>query len=84
MDPRCSCRIKGDRVGKEGNFRINGLDLNRISSVSKTGLCVLISEKGFILKKKYNVSLLKPYNSKADSELPEEINEKDQESDKDR
>ena len=28
--------------------------------------------------------MLKPYNSKADSDLPEEINEKDQESDKDR
>ena len=40
--------------------------------------------KRFVLKKKYNVSLLKPYNSKADSDHPEEINEKDQDSDKDR
>ena len=55
-----------------------------IESISKTGLCVLINEKGFVLKKKYSVSLLKPYNSKADSDPPEEINEKDQESDKDR
>ena len=54
-----------------------------IESISKTGLCVLINEKGFVLKKKYNVSLLKPYNSKADSDPPEEINEKDHESDKD-
>ena len=81
MDPRCSCRIKDDRIGKEGNSHINGLDL---TPISKTGLCVLIHEKGFVLKKKYNVSLLKPYNSKADSDPPEEINEKDQESDKDR
>ena len=55
-----------------------------IKSISKTELCVLISEKGYVLKKKYNVSLLKPYNSKADSDPPEEINEKDQESDKDK
>ena len=53
-------------------------------NICKTGLCVLINEEGFVLKKKYNVSLLKPYNSKADSEPPEKINEKDQESDKDR
>ena len=55
-----------------------------IKSISKIGLCVLINEKGFILKKKYSVSFLKPYNSKANSDPPEEINEKDQESDKDR
>ena len=55
-----------------------------IKSVSKTGFCVLINEKGFILNKKYNVSLLQPYNSKSDSDPPEEIDEKDQESDKDR
>ena len=59
-------------------------DRKGAKSISKTGLCVLIIEKGFVLKKKYNVSLLKPYNSKANSDLPEEINEKDQESDKDR
>ena len=47
-------------------------------------LCVLINEKVFVLKKKYNVSLLEPHNSKADSAPPKEINEKDQESDKDR
>ena len=52
--------------------------------MSKTGLCVLINEKGFILKNKYSVSLLKPYNSKADSDPSEEINEKDQESGKGR
>ena len=65
-----------------------------IKSISKTGLCVLISEKGVVLKKKYNVKVLKPYkynvkvlkpyNSKGDSDPPEEINEKDRESDKDR
>ena len=27
LDPRCSCRIKDDRIGKEGNSHINGLDL---------------------------------------------------------
>ena len=27
LDPRCSCRIKDDRIGTEGNSQINGLDL---------------------------------------------------------
>ena len=27
LDPRCSCRIKDDRIGKEENSHINGLDL---------------------------------------------------------
>ena len=27
LDLRCSCRIKDDRIGKEGNSHINGLDL---------------------------------------------------------
>ena len=27
LDPRCSCRIKDDRIGKEGNSHVNGLDL---------------------------------------------------------
>ena len=71
-----------DRKG--GKFSYKWIGPYTIKSISKTGLCVLISEKGFVLKKKYNVSLLKPYNSKADSDPPEEINEKDQESDKDR
>ena len=71
-----------DRKG--GKFLYKWIRPYTIKSISKTGLCVLISEKGFVLKKKYNVSLLKPYNSKADSDPPEEINEKDQESDKDR
>ena len=44
-----------------------------IKSISKTGIYVLINEKGFVLKKKYNVSLLKPYNSKPDSGFPEEM-----------
>ena len=71
-----------DRKG--GKFSYKWIGPYTIKSISKTGLCVLISEKGFVLKKKYNVSLLKPYNSKADSDPPEEINEKDKESDKDR
>ena len=70
--------------GKGGKFSIKWVGPYTIKSISKTGLCVLINEKGFVLKKKYSVSLLKPYNSKADSSPPEEINEKDQESDKDR
>ena len=71
-----------DRKG--GKFSYKWIGLYTIKSISKTILCVLINEKDFVLKKKYNVSLLKPYNSKADSDPPEEINEKDQESDKDR
>ena len=71
-----------DRKG--GKFSYKWIGPYTIKSISKTGLCVLINEKGFVLKKKYNVSLLKPYNSKADSDPPEKINEKDQESDKDR
>ena len=69
---------------KGGKFSYKWIGLYTIKSISKTGLCVLIIEKGFVLKKKYNVSLLKPYNSKADSGPPEEINEKDQESYKDK
>ena len=71
-----------DRKG--GKFSYKWIGPYTIKSISKTGLCVLINEKGFVLKKKDNVSLLKPYNSKTDSDPPEEINEKDQESDKDR
>ena len=71
-----------DRKG--GIFSCKWIEPYTIKSISKTGHCILINEKGFVLKKKYNVSLLKPYNSKADSDPPEEINEKDQESDKDR
>ena len=71
-----------DRKGEKFSYKWIGP--YTIKLISKTGPCVLISEKGFILKKKYNVRLLKPYNSKADSDPPEEINEKDQESDKDR
>ena len=71
-----------DRKG--GKFSYKWIGLYTIKSISKTGLCVLISEKGFVLKKRYNVSLLKPYNAKADSNPPEDINEKDQENDKDR
>ena len=71
-----------DRKG--GKFSYTWIGPYTIKSISKTGLCVLINEKGFVLKKKYNLSLLKPYNSKAHSDPPEEINEKDQESDKDR
>ena len=52
-----------------------------IKSISKAGLCVLINEKGFVLKKKYHVSLLKPCSYKSDSDTSGEINEKDQESD---
>ena len=69
---------------KGGKFSYKWVGPNTIKSISKTGLCVLISEKSFVLKKNYNVSLLKSYNSKGDSDPPEEINENDQESDKDR
>ena len=71
-----------DRKG--GKFSYKWIGPYTLKSISKTGVCVLINEKGFVLKKKYNVSLLKPYNSKAHSDPPEEINEKDQESDKDK
>ena len=71
-----------DRKGKKFSYKWIGPYI--IKSISKTGLCVLISEKGFSIKKKCNVSLLKPYNSKTDSDPPEEINEKDRQSDKDR
>ena len=71
-----------DRKG--GKFSYKWIGNYTIKSISRTGLCVLINEKGFVLKNKYNVSLLKPYNSKADSDPPEKINEKDHESDKDR
>ena len=37
-----------------------------IKSVSKSGLCALVNEKGVQLKKKYNVSLLKLYYSNDD------------------
>ena len=69
---------------KEGKFSYKWIGPYSIKSISKIGLCVLTSEKGFVLKKKYSVSLLKPYNSKADSDPSEQINEKVQESDKDR
>ena len=71
-----------DRKG--GKLSYKWIGPYTIKSISKAGLCVLIDEKGFVLKKKYNASLLKPYNFKADSDAPEEINEKDQENDKDR
>ena len=47
-----------DRKG--GKFSYKWIGPYTIKSISKTGLCVLINEKGFVLKKKYNVSLLKP------------------------
>ena len=71
-----------DRKG--GKFSYKWIVPYTIKSISKTRLCVLISGKGFVLNKKYNISLLKPYNSKADPDAPEEFNEKHQESDKDR
>ena len=71
-----------DRKG--GKFSYKWIGPYTIKSISKTGLFALISEKGFVLKKKYNGNLLKPYNSKADLDPPEEIHEKDQQSDKDR
>ena len=71
-----------DRNG--GKFSNKWIGPYAIKSISKTALCVLINGKGFALKKKYNVSFLKPCNSKADSDPSEEINEKDQESNKDR
>ena len=71
-----------DRKG--GKFLYKWIRPYTIKSISKTGLCVLSSEKDFVLKKKYNISLLKPYNSKADSDPREEINEKDQDSNIDR
>ena len=71
-----------DRKG--GKFSYKWIGPYTIKSISKTGLCVLINEKDFVFKKKYDVNVLKPYYSKADSDPPEEINEKDQESDKDR
>ena len=71
-----------DRKG--GKFSYKWIAPYTIKSISKTGLCVLINEKDFVLKKKYNVSLLKSCNSKADSDPPEEINENNQEIDKDR
>ena len=71
-----------DRKG--GKFSYKWIGPYTIKSISKTGLCVLINEKGFALKKKYSVSLLKPCNSKVDSDPPEEINIKDQESDRNR
>ena len=37
-----------------------------IKSVSKSGLCALVNEKGVELMKKYNASLLKLYNSNDD------------------
>ena len=63
-----------DRNG--GKFSYKWIGPYTIKSISKTGRCVLINEKGFVLMKKYNVSLLKPYNSKADTDPPAEINEK--------
>ena len=71
-----------DRNG--GKFSNKWIGPYAIKSISKTALCVLINGIGFALKKKYNVSFLKPCNSKADSDPSEEINEKDQESNKDR
>ena len=37
-----------------------------VKSVSKSGLCALVNEKGAQLKKKYNASLLKLYYSNDD------------------
>ena len=48
---------------KGGKFSYKWTGPYTIKSISKTALCVLINEKGFVLKKKYNVSLSKPYNS---------------------
>ena len=46
---------------KEVHIQVVGLYI--IQSISKTGLCALSNQKGVTLKKKYNVSLLKPFYS---------------------
>ena len=50
-----------DRKG--GKFTFNWIGPYIIQSISKTGLCALSYQKGVTLKKKYNISLLKPFHS---------------------
>ena len=50
-----------DRKG--GKFTYKWIGPYTIESISKTGLCALTNQKGVTLKKKYNVSLLKPFYS---------------------
>ena len=50
-----------DRKG--GKFTFKWIGPYIIQSISKTGLCALSNQKGVALKKKYNVSLLKPFYS---------------------
>ena len=61
-----------DRKG--GKFTYKWMGPYTVKSVSKSGLCVLVNEKGVQLKKKYNARLLKLYYSNDDlppvSELP--------------
>ena len=41
-----------------------------LKSISKSGLCSLVNKNNALLKKKYNGSLLKPYNSNNDTSPP--------------
>ena len=66
---------------KGGKFTYKWIGSYTIKSISKTGLCVLVNEKDVILKKKYNVSLLKPFSSKAD---PKQSDEEDKRQSDDR
>ena len=50
-----------DRKG--GKFTFKWIGPYIIQSISKTGVCALSNQKGVTLKKKYNVSLLKPFYS---------------------
>ena len=59
-----------DRKG--GKFTYKWIGPYTIESISKTGLCALTNQKGVTLKKKYNVSLLKPSNERAALELDKE------------
>ena len=51
---------------KGGKFTYKWMGPYIVKSVSKSGLCVLVNEKGVQLKKKYNASLLKLYYSNDD------------------
>ena len=53
-----------DRKG--GKFTYKWMGPYTVKSVSKSGLCALVNEKGVHLKKRYNASLLKLYYSNDD------------------
>ena len=59
-----------DRKG--GKFKFKWVGPYTLTSISKRGLCELTNSKGVTLKKKYNVSLVKPFYASESSSLEDE------------